>query len=34
VLIVEHTAALELPRGGRAHRFEQTTLTVFHDRGA
>ena len=34
VLLVEHATTLELPAGGRAHRFGDTTLTLYRDRGA
>ena len=34
ILLVEHAATLELPKGGRAYRFDDTTLTVYRDRGA
>jgi 16S rRNA (guanine966-N2)-methyltransferase len=34
VLIIEHAATLELPKGGRAYRFDDTALTVYRDRGA
>ena len=33
ILLVEHASTLELPRGGRSYRFDDTTLTVYHDRG-
>ena len=29
LLVVEHASTLELPPGGRAHRFGDTTVTVF-----
>ncbi|HUF12847.1 MAG TPA: RsmD family RNA methyltransferase [Longimicrobiales bacterium] len=32
VLLVEHSSAIELPRGGRSHRVGETTLTMFGDR--
>ncbi len=34
VLLVEHASTLELPPGGRAHQFGDTTLTLYRDRGA
>ena len=34
VLLVEHASTLELPAGGRVHRFGDTTLTIYRDRGA
>lgn len=34
ILIVEHSSALELPKGGRVHRHGDTALTVYRDRGA
>ena len=34
ILLVEHASSLDLPKGGRSHRFEDTTLTVYRDRGA
>lgn len=32
VLLIEHSTKLSLPKGGRAHRLEGTTLTLFRDR--
>ena len=34
VLLVEHASTLEPPPGGRSHRFGDTTLTIYRDRGA
>jgi 16S rRNA (guanine966-N2)-methyltransferase len=33
LLLVEHSTLLELPPGGRAHRFGDTTLTLYRARG-
>ena len=29
LLVIEHSGALDMPRGGRAHRMGDTTLTLF-----
>lgn len=32
VLVVEHSSAIQLPKGGRTHPMGDTSLTVYHDR--